>query len=59
MEEARDDDVRVNLLERLALRRVFEKKGEQVLWVFGFGRGWRSCIWKMVRNGSGGYGCYC
>jgi len=39
VEEARCDDVRVDLLERLALRRVSGKKGDQVLWVFGFGRG--------------------
>lgn len=34
VEEARSDDVRVDLLERL-VRWVFEKKGEQVLWMLG------------------------
>lgn len=34
VEEARGDDVRVDLLESL-MGWVFEKKGEQVLWMLG------------------------
>lgn len=31
--------MRVDLLDYLVLVVTFEEKGEQVLWVFGFGRG--------------------
>lgn len=59
MEEGRSDDLRVELLERLVVRRVVKEKGEEVLWVLRFG------ILKMevggfVRNYGGGcYGCCC
>lgn len=40
VKQPRGDDVRVDLLGSLAMRWVFEKKREQVLWVLGLlGRG--------------------
>lgn len=37
VEEARGGDVRVDLVNSLEVRWVFEEKGEQVLWVLGVG----------------------
>lgn len=59
VKEARGDNVTVNLLQNLGLRRMFEKKREQVLWMFRFGRGWKRCNFqtrKTVRDGGGGGG---
>jgi len=59
VKEARGDNVTVNLLQNFGLRRMFEKKREQVLWMFRFRR--RDFkTWKTVRDGGGGgYGCRC
>ena len=37
VEEASGDCVRVDLLSGFVVVRVFEKKGEQVLWMLGLG----------------------